>query len=142
MVFYRKIPLLINTRAVKGNVKREELMPISGAFAIFIDIFSITYTWLIHNFVNPLIAFAKEFEVGIMITASIIFVLITVFFVLRQAKKLSKSYKIQIINVLGHENVNSEFKQSFQTYEAAESYAREYRKLYEENFKFKVVGIG
>jgi len=117
-------------------------MSISGAFAIFIDIFSITYTWLIHNLVNPLVAFAKGFEVGIMVTASIIFVLITVFFVLRQAKKLPKSYKIQVIDVFGHENVNSELRQSFQTYEAAASYAREYRKLYEENYKFKIVGVG
>ena len=116
-------------------------MSIGGMFSIFIASFSVTYSWLIQYLVNPLVSFAKGFEFSIMIVASVLFLLITAFVVLRQARKLPKSYRIEITDVFGHENVTSELRRSFLTYEAAESYAREYRRLYGQSQKFRVVGI-
>jgi hypothetical protein len=110
-------------------------------FDILTTISSSAASWLFQNFISPFIAFAKGFEFAVLVLACSIFLLITVIVLVRQARKLPKSYEIQIRDVFGYEDQNRDLRQSFQTYEAAESYARQYTKLYGRSLKFKVVGV-
>jgi hypothetical protein len=104
------------------------------------DVFIIAYSWLNQNLVEPIVSFARGFELGVLVLASIVFILIVGLVLLRQAKRLPRSYKIEIIDVFGREDTNSGLRQHFQTYEAAESYAKEYRRI-DGKSRFRVVGI-
>jgi hypothetical protein len=92
--------------------------------------------YLISNFLT----FAKGFEVAITLSAAILFLLIAVGVAIRQAKRLPRSYLIEIIDLDGRLASVDGLRQTFSTYDAAESYARFYQKMYERQYRFKVVG--
>ncbi|HKZ61290.1 MAG TPA: hypothetical protein VJZ68_02575 [Nitrososphaera sp.] len=73
-------------------------------------------------------------------TVAVIFVLITVAMTIRQLRRLPKSYFIEIVDLDGRKTTVDGLRQIFSTYEAAESYARFYRKMYDRQYTFKVIG--
>jgi ABC-type transport system involved in cytochrome bd biosynthesis fused ATPase/permease subunit len=101
---------------------------------------AVAYSWLSHNLGAPFAAFAKDFQFAAILTVTLIFIMVSLFIMLRQAKrKLPKSYVIEIIDVYGETVTIDGVRQVFRTYEAAESYARMYRQNFS-HYRFKVVG--
>ncbi|MEO9363355.1 MAG: hypothetical protein ABI348_05580 [Nitrososphaera sp.] len=100
---------------------------------------AVTYSWLAHNLGEPFAAFAKDFQFAAICTVAVIFIIASMFIMLRQAKKLPKSYMVEIVDVYGEKVSIDGVRQTFKTYDAAESYARMYRKNFSQ-YRFKVVG--
>ena len=109
--------------------------------ALLAQSFSIAYTWLNQYLVSPFLAFTRGFEFALIFTAAAVFFMISVLFLLRQAKKLPKSYVVEIEDVYGEKVSIDGVRQAFATHEAAESYARMYRDSFRQ-YKFRVVGVG
>ena len=107
---------------------------------LFTRFSSESYRVLDQYLVTNFFAFIKGFEVAIFMTIAIIILLIAVGTALRQLKRLPKSYFIEITDLTGRKAKVEGLRQIFSTYEAAESYARFYGKLYERQYTFKVVG--
>jgi hypothetical protein len=98
--------------------------------------FSITFRWLDQNLISNFLNFVKGFEFAI-----IFFLLVSVYIMMRQYKRLPKSYHIVVYDVFGRETVIDGLRQTFATYDAAESYARLYREMYgRQQYEFKVIG--
>ncbi|HVX02766.1 MAG TPA: hypothetical protein VHA09_06395 [Nitrososphaera sp.] len=100
---------------------------------------AVAYSWLAHNLGSPFASFAKDFQFAAICVVTIIFIMASMFVMLRQAKKLPKSYVVEIIDVYGDRVSIDGVRQVFQTYDAAESYARMYRQNFSQ-YRFKVVG--
>jgi hypothetical protein len=103
---------------------------------IFNDSYRVLDQYLVTNF----FAFIKGFEIAIFMTVAVIFLLITVGIAIRQLKRLPKSYFIVVFDIDGRKTTVDGLRQIFSTYEAAESYARFYRKMYDSQYTFKVIG--
>ena len=104
--------------------------------------FSIAFRWLDQNLISNFLNFVKGFEFAIIAIVAIVFLLASVYIMMRQYKRLPKSYRIVVYdNVFGRETVIDGLRQTFATYDAAESYARLYSKIYErQQYKFRVIG--
>jgi len=100
----------------------------------------LAYSWLYQNVASPLGAFAKDFEFAAICVVTIIFIMVSTIIMLRQARKLPKSYAVEIIDVYGEKVSIDGVRQVFRTYDAAESYARMYRQNFSQ-YRFKVVGL-
>ena len=86
--------------------------------------FSIAFRWLDQNLISNFLNFVKGFEFAIIAIVAIVFLLAGVY-----------------DNVFGRETVIDGLRQTFATYDAAESYARLYSKIYErQQYKFRVIG--
>lgn len=72
--------------------------------------------------------------------AAALFFAISLFFLLKQAKKLPKSYSIEIVNMYGQVVSIDGVRQVFKTHDVAESYARMYRNNFGDQYRFRVVG--
>ena len=116
-------------------------MLLESISAIFIQSFGLTYSWLNDNLISPFIAFTRGFEFAVIFLAAALFFAISVFLVLREAKKLPKSYTIEIVDVYGQVVSIDGVRQVFATHEAAESYARMYRSNFGHQYRFRVVGV-
>ena len=101
----------------------------------------IIYKWLDQYLILYLVNFAKSFEFAIVIIAAIIFLLISLFLTIRYVKQLPKYYLIEIADIYGKKATVEDLRVVFRTYDAAESYARFYREIYKEQYKFRVVGL-
>jgi hypothetical protein len=103
---------------------------------------SITFRWLDQNLVSNFLNFVKGFEFAIIVMVAIFFLLVSVHMMIRQYRRLPKSYSIVVYDdVLGKKINIDGIRQTFATYDAAESYARWYTELYgSQNYKFKVTG--
>lgn len=110
------------------------------AIGIILQAFGISYAWLDQNLVNPVLSFARGFEFAVVCAAAILFLLISMFLLMRQAKKLPKSYSIEIIDVYGERVSVDGVRKEYTTHDVAESYARMYRNSFGPQYKFKVVG--
>src|SRR5688572_12874244 len=99
-------------------------MLLDSVLAIFTQSFGLTYSWLNDNLIGPFLAFTRGFEFAIIFMAAVLFFAISVFLLLKQAKKLPKSYTVEIVNVYGQMVSIDGVRQTFATYDAAESYAR------------------
>jgi hypothetical protein len=109
--------------------------------SIIVKMFGITYRWLDNNMITSIFNFIKTFEYAIIICCTIAFLLVTVFLMLRQARKLPKSYIVEVADIYGQKTTPEGLRLVFATYDAAESYARFYRDIYGEQYKFRVVGL-
>jgi hypothetical protein len=116
-------------------------MLLDSVLAIFTQSFGLTYTWLNDNLIGPFLAFTRGFEFAIIFMAAALFFAISVFLLLKQAKKLPKSYTVEIVNVYGQMVSIDGVRQTFATYDAAESYARMYRSNFGHQYRFRVVGV-
>ena len=102
--------------------------------------FGIAHEALDHNLIGPFLAFARGFEFAVIFAFACLFLMISVFTVLRQAKRLPVSYSIEITDLYGERSAVDGLRQTFATYDAAASYARMYGETYREQYKFRVVG--
>ncbi|MDQ5876056.1 MAG: hypothetical protein M3288_04365 [Thermoproteota archaeon] len=103
--------------------------------------FNIAFRWLDQNLISNFLNFVKGFEFAIIIMMAIFFLLVSVYIMMRQYKRLPKSYQIVVYDVFGKETVIDGLRQTFATHDAAESYARLYSEIYGgEQYKFKVIG--
>jgi hypothetical protein len=103
--------------------------------------FGISYTFLDQNLISPVLSFARGFEFAVVLTAAVLFFLISMLLVIKQAKKLPKSYAIEIVDVYGEKVSIDGVRQVYTTHAAAESYARMYRESFGKQYRFKVVGM-
>ncbi len=115
-------------------------MLIGTIAGIIMQSFGLTYAWLNDYLVSPFLAFTRGFEFAIIFIAAALFFAMSVFVLLKQAKKLPKSYVVEIVDVYGEKVSVDGVRQVFSTHEAAESYARVYRNSFPQ-YKFRVVGI-
>ena len=111
---------------------------IVGLFVKTIDLLS---KWLGENLIAHVMTFSKEFGALIVFVSAVVFLLITVYFIMKQAKRLPRRYELDAFDQDGNLRVVSELRTSFMTYQAAASFAEYYTKLYEEKYRFKVRGI-
>lgn len=132
----------INTKILmlgRPSVTVEQMVQI--AIAIMLQAFGISYAWLDQNLITPVLTFARGFEFAIVLTAAVVFFLISMFLVIKQAKKLPKSYGIEIVDIYGEKVSIDGVRQVYTTHAAAESYARMYRESFGQQYKFRVVGF-
>ena len=110
------------------------------AVAVFGKLFSESYKMFDQYLIANFLAFVKGFEVAIFLIVAVMFVFIAVGVTIRQARRLPKSYNIEIFDLDGRQASVEGLRQAFSTYEAAESYARLYRNNYDHQYRFKVIG--
>jgi Na+/alanine symporter len=104
-------------------------------------VFSIAFRWLDQNLISNFLNFVRGFEFAVIVVMAIFFLLISVYIIMRQYKRLPKSYRIIIYDVFGRETIIDGLRQVFATHEAAESYASLYTEMYEkQQYKFRVTG--
>ena len=83
---------------------------------------------------------AKSFEYVIVFCCAILFLLI-VYITLRQARKLPKSYIVEVVDVNGQKVTTDSLRLVFRTYDVAESFAQLYRDSYNGQYRFCVNGV-
>ncbi len=104
-------------------------------------VLNVSIKWLDQNLASNFMSFIKGFEFAIIIMMAIFFLIVSVHIMLKQYKRLPKSYQIVVYDVYGRETVIDGIRQTFATHDAAESYARFYSEMYErQQYKFKVTG--
>jgi competence protein ComGF len=104
-------------------------------------VLNVSIKWLDQNLASNFMSFIKGFEFAIIIMMALFFLLVSVHIMMRQYKRLPKSYQIVVYDVYGRETVIDGIRQTFATHDAAESYARFYSEMYErQQYKFKVTG--
>jgi len=108
--------------------------------ALFARFFSDSYRFFDQYLVTNILAFVRGFEVAIFLMAAVIFLLVAVGITIRQVRRLPKSYSIEILDLDGRRSSIDGIRQTFSTYDAAESYARYYRQTYDQQYTFKVIG--
>ena len=99
------------------------------------------FRWIDQNLISNFLNFVKGFEFAIIVLMAIFFLVVSVYIMMRQYKRLPKSYRIVVYDVFGRETVIDGLRQKFATHDAAESYARLYSEMYErQQYKFRVIG--
>jgi hypothetical protein len=109
--------------------------------SIFVRVPANIFKWLDQNMLVYILTTAKNFEYVIVFCCAILFLLITVFITLRQARKLPKSYIVEVVDVNGQKVTPDGLRLVFRTYDAAESFAQFYRDNYNTQYKFRVIGV-
>ena len=109
--------------------------------SLFFKSIDLLYKWISENFITHVLTFSKEFGAVVIFISAVIFLLITVYFILKQAKRLPKRYVLETFDQNGIRTVIPELRVTFATYQAAASYAEFYTKLYKEKYKFKLLGL-
>jgi hypothetical protein len=99
------------------------------------------YKWLSESLLAHVLTFGKEFGAVVVFISAVVFLLITVYFIMKQAKRLPKRYVLETFDQYGKKTVIPELRVTFGTYQAAASYADFYTKLYEYKYKFRLLGI-
>ena len=110
------------------------------ALSVLLQAFGVSYAWLDQNLIGPVLSFARGFEFAVVCAAAILFFLISMFLIMKQAKKLPKSYSLEITDIYGEKVDIDGVRQAFATYDVATSYARMYRHSFGSQYKFRVVG--
>jgi hypothetical protein len=104
-------------------------------------ILSVSFRWIDQNLASNFLNFVKGFEFALIFIAAIFFLLVSAYIMMRQYKRLPKSYQIVVYHVFGRETVIDGLRQTFATHDAAESYASLYSEMYgRQHYKFKVIG--
>lgn len=109
--------------------------------SIFVKVSASIFKWLDQNMLVYILTTAKNFEYVIVFCCAILFLLITVFITLRQARKLPKSYIVEVVDIYGQKATPDGLRLAFKTYDAAESYVQFYRDIYGEQYKFRVMVV-
>ena len=99
---------------------------------------SLLYRWFEQYVINYFVNFGKGFEQVFVMIAIITFLLLSVFLLIRQAKKLPKYYFIEIVDIFGRSIILDDLRVNFSTYDAAESYSQFYSALFGEQYRFRV----
>ena len=99
------------------------------------------YRWFSENLFAHLMTFSKEFGALVVFVSAVAFLLITIYFVMKQAKKLPERYVIETFDKGGKKIVIPDLRITFDTYQAAASYAELYTRLFKYKYKFRLLGI-
>ena len=109
--------------------------------ALLIKGIDLLYKWLSENFLAHIMTFSKEFGAVVVFISAVVFLLITVYFIMKQVKRLPRRYVLETFDQNGKRVSIPELRITFATYQAAASYAEFYARLYEDRYKFKLLGI-
>jgi hypothetical protein len=110
--------------------------------SIFFRATTSIFKWLDQNMLVYVVTTAKSFEYVIVFCCAILFLLITVHITLRQARKLPKSYIVEVVDVNGQKvTLDGLTLRVFRTYDVAESFAQFYRDSYNGQYRFCVNGV-
>jgi hypothetical protein len=109
--------------------------------SIFVKVSASIFKWLDQNMLVYILTTAKSFEYAIVFCCAVLFLLITVYITLRQARKLPKSYIVEVVDLYGQKVEPDGLRLAFKTYDAAESYAQLYRDSYNGQYRFCVIGV-
>jgi hypothetical protein len=107
---------------------------------IAIRLLSFFSKWIEHNVINNFLEFVKSFEHLLIVITVVAFFLIIIYMTMKQLKKLPKFYVIEIEDIYGKRTVIDGLRINFTTFAAAKSYAHFYSNLYDEQYKFRIVG--
>jgi hypothetical protein len=113
-------------------------------FEFVVSIFfraSSIFKWLDQNMLVYILTTAKSFEYAIVFCCAILFLLITVYITLRQARKLPNSYIVEVVDVNGQKVRPDGLRLVFRIYDVAESFAQFYRDSYNGQYRFCVNGV-
>jgi hypothetical protein len=106
----------------------------------FVMAFGLAYRWLEQNVISYILNFVRGFEQAVVMLTVIAFLLIMVYMMIKHAKRLPKSYGIEIVDIFGKKIFLEGLRLQFVTYDAAKSYSQFYTNLYGERYQFHVVG--
>ncbi len=109
--------------------------------SLFFKSIEISYKWLNENLVSHVLTFSKEFGAVMVFLSAVAFLLIMVYFIMKQARRLPRRYVLETFDRDGKRKVIPELRVTFVTFQAAASYAEFYTRLYEGKYKFKLLGI-
>jgi hypothetical protein len=110
--------------------------------SIFVKVSASIFKWLDQNMLVYILTTAKSFEYVIVFCCAILFfILITVYITLRQARRLPKSYIVEVVDVNGQKVTPDGLRLAFRTFDVAESYAQFYRDSYNGQYRFCVIGV-
>ena len=109
--------------------------------SIFVRSSASIFKWLDQNMLVYILTTAKNFEYVIVFCCAILFLLITVYITLRQARKFPKSYIVEVVDVNGQKVSPDGLRLVFRTYDVAESFAQFYRDSYNGQYRFCVNGV-
>ena len=107
---------------------------------LFVRFGGVLYRWFEQYVLNYFVNFGKGFEQVFVMIAITVFFLITVFLLIRHAKKLPKYYGIEIVDTFGRNIILEDLRLNFSTYDAAKSYSQFYSALFGEQYRFRVTG--
>jgi hypothetical protein len=107
---------------------------------IIVRVFNILYTWLEHNILDNILNFSRVFGNILVLISVVIFLLILAYITIKHLKKLPKFYTIDITDIDGNSIILEGIRTKFTTYDAAKSYSEFYRDIYDNQYKFHVVG--
>ena len=108
--------------------------------AIVNIVLSTIHKTLNEHLVSNFTLLVRGFEIAIFVFAAIVFFLIAASITLKRAKNLPVSYEIHILDLDGRQVRIDGLRETFSTYDAAESYARFYQTSYANQYRFKVTG--
>ncbi len=109
--------------------------------SLFLKGIEFLYRWLNENMLAHILAFSKEFGAIIVFISAVIFLLIAVYLIMKQARRLPTAYIIETFDTGGKQTVIPELRVKFSTYQAAASYAQFYASTYRGRYKFRVAGM-
>lgn len=109
--------------------------------SIFVKGSASIFKWVDQNMLAYVLTTAKNLEYITVLCCAILFLLITIFITLRQARKLPKSYVVEVIDIYGQKVTPDGLRLVFKTHDVAESYAQFYRDSYSEQYRFHVIGV-
>lgn len=109
--------------------------------SIFVRVSANNFKWFDQNILVYIFTTVKSFEYVIVFCCAILFLLITVYITLGQARKLPKSYIVKVEDVFGQKVTPDGLRLAFNTYDAAESYAQFYQNSYNGQYKFRILGV-
>lgn len=108
---------------------------------LFLRSFDFLYKWLSENLLAHFLTFTKEFGAVIVFISAVVFLLIAVYLIMKQARRMPKHYSIETFDANGNPAIIPELRVTFATYQAAASYAQFYTTLYGDMYKFRLLGI-
>jgi hypothetical protein len=109
--------------------------------SLFLKTMEPFYRWFSENLFAHIMTFSKELGALVVFVSAVAFLLITIYFVMKQAKRLPKRYMLETFDQDGKKTVIPELRITFGTYQAAASYAEMYTKLYKYRYKFRLLGV-
>jgi hypothetical protein len=100
--------------------------------------FSLVYKLFEQYVVNYLVNFGRGFEQVFVMLVVTIFLLITLYLLIKRVKKLPKSYIIVVFDCRGRKTILKDLRVKFSTYNTAVSYSQFYQELYGGQYVFQV----
>ena len=107
---------------------------------VFVKLFSAISKFFEESLIANFLSIVKGFEVAVFLAVAVVFMFIAVGVTIRQTRRLPNSYVIEVSDLDDRQTTIDGLRQTFSTYEGAESFARFYRQTYIHQYSFKVIG--